>query len=548
VRLRDEGLAVPGWHWVQFSAGLPLLFSALFRVFPHGVGAVARVATATATGLLGLLPFLIWRPILAYRWRLLAGLLLALWPGQVFFSGVAAQENWVLLPTVALAALSVRRLRDPRDGGHPVAAGLLLCAAAAIRQEMLPVLLLPALAAAGLPGRGLGRAARFAAAAAIPLLLLAAERRAATGRFAITTEHGGLSLLGTLVPGSAAAGWLDPTLFLASADPSLLKDPGRLRRTSWALAAGEAGRRHRFHAFRVAVSALRLSVESDAQNLFWSLEAPGALSPLRAPAGAAWARVARPLLRLELASISGLFLAALALGIRRRDAGILVLSAAVAVKILVQVLFSPLGRLMVPAIALELLVVALAAANLGEPGAPREGVAFGVLALLAAALLFAAVPPLERLAIAKDERPPTVSRFPLAIAGGGGWAECAVEDGRVTALAGDRAWIGPRSGGNLARVGCRLPALADCGTLGLDFEDREGIDVRATVEGEAFSGRAPLPGGGWLRAPLCHDAASRAPERVGVEVRAPAGVGAAGFGFERVNPDRPALPRYRALP
>ena len=56
VRLRDEGLAVPGWHWVQFNSGLPLLFSALFRVFPHGVGAVARVATATATGLAGLLP------------------------------------------------------------------------------------------------------------------------------------------------------------------------------------------------------------------------------------------------------------------------------------------------------------------------------------------------------------------------------------------------------------------------------------------------------------------------------------------------------------
>ena len=33
-------------------------------------------------------------------WR---ALLLALWPGQIFFSGVVAQENWDLLPVVALA-------------------------------------------------------------------------------------------------------------------------------------------------------------------------------------------------------------------------------------------------------------------------------------------------------------------------------------------------------------------------------------------------------------------------------------------------------------
>lgn len=548
VRLRDEGLAVPGWHWVQFNAGLPLLFSLLFRVFPHGVTATARVATAGATGLTPLAPFCLWRPILGLRWRMLAGLLLAIWPGQVFFSGVAAQENWVLLPTVALAALAVRRLRDPADDGHPIAAGLLLCAAAAIRQEMLVVLLVPALAAAGIPGKRLrrpARLARLAAAAVFPLLLLAAERRAATGRFSILTEHGGLSLLGTLVPGSARAGWLDPTLYVASVEPALLKEPLRLRTSAWQLASDEARRRYRFHALRATVSALRLGVESDAQNLFWSLGAPGVLAPARAPAGAAWARAWGPPLRVELALVSGLFVAALALGIRRRDRAILVLSCAVVLKVLVQVVFSPLGRLMVPAIAIELLVIALAAAMLGT-AAWRERTAFLVLSLAAAALMLAALPALERYVVRKDEPPPRVTRFSLAIAGGGGWADCAIEAGGLTAIAGDRAWIGP-AGPEISRCVCRLPDLAPGAAVGLDLEAPvapSGAFERVEADGQERSRRDLGPGpAAWLRVPLS-DPLAQPPRAVAVETRA----ATAGFGFVRQVPGAALLPRDRALP
>lgn len=552
--MRDEGLTVPGWHWVQFNPGLPLMLSLLFRVFPGGIAGVARVATATATGLVPVLPFLLWRPVLAFRWRFLAGLSLAVWPGQIFFSGVTAQENWVLLPTVALAALAVRRLRDPADEGHPIVAGLLLCATAAIRQEMFVVMSVPALAATGLPGRGPGRAARFwrfAAAAAIPLALLAAERRAATGRFAITTEHGGLSVLGTLVPGSAAAGWLDPTLYVASIEPALLREPARLRSAAWGLAADEARRRYRFHALRAATAALRLSVESDAQNLYWSLEAPGALSPEKAAAGAAWARAARPPLRIELALISGLFLVALGRGILRRDSAVLVLSLAVVLKTLVQVVFSPLSRLMVPAIALELLVIALTAAGVSGAAARRERVAVLLLSVLASAVLLAALPPLERLVIRKDESQPRVARFPLAIAGGGGWAECAVESGRLTAIAGDRAWIGPT--GAAARVACRLPELLPGAALGLDLESPAafgGQDPGAAFERVESDGQERYrlsagseAAGRWRRVPLA-SATEQPPRIVAVETRG----ATAGFGFVRRVPGAPALPRDRALP
>jgi hypothetical protein len=545
LRLRDDGLFVPGWHWVQFNPGLPLVLSVLLRAVPHGAASAARAATAVLTGLTPLLPFLLWRPILAFGWRMTAGLALALWPGQILFSGVVAQDNWVLLPVVALAALAVRALRDPGIRGYPVAAGLLLAAAAAIRQEMLLVMLVPALAAAGLSrrdGHRRTRAAWLAAAAVVPLLLLAAERQAATGRFAVTTEHGGLSLLGSLVPGSAAAGWVDPTLFVAAVEPALLRDPVSLRGATWRLAEGEFARRYRFHLFRISVAALRLAVDSDATNLFWSLEAPQAFAPdaARARRAAAWAAAWRPVLRVGLALLSGFFVAALALAIARRDRSILVLASAILVKLAIHVVASPLSRLMVPAIALALLVVVLTAADLSDPGqaAARAGfLAAGVLAVFA---LFASVGPLVQLAIARDEPPPTVSRFPLAIAGGGGFAECAVERGRLTAIAGDRAWFvaSVRAG----RISCRLPDLDAASSLRLDLEGAPG---RVETDGrERFDvGVAIDPATGWGPLPLSQ-AGSPPPRSVAIET----GPGRLGFGFVRRAPGSAPLPRDRVLP
>ncbi len=545
LRLRDDGLFVPGWHWVQFNPGLPLILSLLFRVVPHGTAQAARVATAVVTGLTPLLPFLIWRPILAFRWRMAAGLALALWPGQIFFSGVVAQENWVLLPAVALAALAVRALRDPGSDGYPIGAGLLLAAATAIRQEMLVVLFLPALAGAGFGRkhrRGILRAARLAAAAAVPLLLLAAERRAATGRFAITTEHGGLSVLGTLVPGSAAAGWVDPTLYVAAVEPALLRDPAALRREAWRLAGRELARRHRFHAFRASVAALRLCVESDAIDLLWGLESPQAFAPdaARAARAAAWAAAWRPVLRIALALLSGLFAAAFVRGLARRDPAILVLSLAVLLKLAIQAAASPLGRLMVPAIALALLVIVLTLADLAPRAERARRIRFLALGGLAGALLLVAVGPLGRIAVARDEALPQVSRFPLAIAGGGGSAECAVESGRLTAIAGDRAWLASVEG--RGRVSCLLPELDSAGSLRVDLE---GAPVRLEADGRERSrdDAAGHPATGWTSLVLSQ-AGWPAPRAVAIE----AGPTPIGFGFVRRAIGSAPLPRDRVPP
>lgn len=540
--LRDEGLAVPGYYWVQWNQGLPLLLAGLFRVFPHHVAAVARTATELVTGLVPLLPYAPWRAVLSWRTRLLTGLLLALWPGLVFYSGVAAQENWVLPPAVALAALAVRRLRDPASRGYPVAAGLLFALAAAIRQEMLLVLAPAAIVAAGLPGSASGRPVRMlrlAAAAAVPLLALAAERRAATGRFAVTTSHGGITLLGTLAPGSATLGWTDPKLFVAAVEPDLLLHPEELRRSAGRLALGEFWRRRRYHLFRSSAAAVRLAVDSDEQNLFWSLEGPGVLDSSRAAAGASLARFARPWLRWELGLLSGLFLAAAGFGLVRRDAAVLVLASAALLKLLVHLVFSPIGRLMVPAIPLAILTVSVAAEDLASAsGGQRRR--FGAIGLASAVLLVGAEPSLVRLAIAKDEAPPRVRSFRLLVAGGGGAVvDCAVEAGRVTGITGDRASLG----GDPGRVTCRLPSGLPEGALGLDLEQRAGISLEVEGGGDRTVPRSDLSEASWVRMAIARSA--EAPPALVLSSRSESSLG---FGFVLLRPGARPLPRYRALP
>jgi hypothetical protein len=549
LRLRDEGLTVPGWHWVQFSPGLPLLLSALFRVFPRGVFETARNATAIVTGLAPLMPFLIWRRVLALRWRFLAGLLLAVWPGQVVFSGVVAQENWALLPAVALACLAVRRLRDPASGGFPVAAGLLYAVAGVMRQELLLAMLPPMLAAAGLPGarasRG-GRVLRLAAAAGAPLIALAGWRAAATGRFAVTTEHGGLGVLGTLAPGSARAGWVDPMLFAASTEPRFLTDGAALRREAWRLAVKEARRRWRFHAFRAAVSGLRLSAETETRDLLWSsLEEPGAQPPERAASAASLARRVRPWLRAELCLISGFFAASLLLGLRRRDPALFVVGAAVILETLAVILFSALGRLMVPAIGLELLVLPLAASTLDPAGRRGEAALFLALGIACAALLFRATPPLERLAIRRDEAPPRLSEFPMLVAGGGGvFGRCDVERGYCSAFSGDRARIEPGAGSGApgrSLVRCRLPRLPADAALFLDFDAPAEAVVRIEADGRTLAAPAK-PGPVWRRVVLAAPGEPR-PREVALEAE-----GAVGFGVVSRRTGAPPLPRDRTFP
>jgi hypothetical protein len=448
------GWAVESWHWIQFNPGLPMALSFLFAFFPDPE-TTARHATAGLTGLLPLFPFLLWRGVVALRWRFVTGLFLALWPGQIFFSGVVAQENWALLPAVALGALAVRVVRAEGKPALPLAGGLLLAAAAAFRQEMLVVLLPAAFAAAGLfrtDSKRPARAALLVLAAGAPLLGLAWQRHVASGRFTITTEHGGLALLGSVVPGAAKAGWTDPRAYIAALQPELLENRTAARREAGHLALKEWKRRPAFHLLRSASVSGRLAVESDADSLFWSVGSPQALpAELRSRGAELYARWF-PRLRWELAIIQGLFAASVLGALRRRDTAILVLAACILLKFAVQSAASPLGRLMFPATALELLAIGL---SLSVPATGRSRFRDGLVAVGVAAVLLLIEPRLSALAVAKDEPPLRVERFPLEITGGG-IARCTVEEGEVTSLEWRRAWLRPVGEGK-ARVSCSIP-------------------------------------------------------------------------------------------
>jgi hypothetical protein len=408
LHLRDHGLishTVP-WLWESFNVGLPLVLCGLFRI-AAGVPptTMARLATAFACGLLPVLPFLIWRRVLPFWVRVLAAASLALWPGQILFSGVVAQDNWVLLPSVALGALAVRTLIKSSDGGdsaRPITAGLLYAAGVAIRQEMLIALLPLLLVAAGLTFRaGWRRVAAATLAAGLPLLALAVYRDAATGRFAVTTAHGGITILGSYIPGAAANGWSAPYSFIASTRPDLLRDRKAMFSQASGLAVREALRRPAFHAARILSSAVTSAVSGEAGSLYWSVGAPEALpEPLRERGAALETLAARPLL-FELAALQGLFLAAVVIGVWRRNPAILALVLAVLLKYGLHAVTTALGRHFFVATALEILTIAIAAYEVSTMTRPAArlllaravavGIPFGVVLFLCAPRLAAFV-------------------------------------------------------------------------------------------------------------------------------------------------------------
>ena len=533
LQLRDGGLAAPSWLWTQFNPGLPMLLSLLYRILPGGGPAAAREATAIATGLLGLLAFLLLRGAISLRLRFLAGLLLALWPGLVFFSGVVAQDNWVLAPVVAVACLAVRAICEgPRRRNFPIAAGLLYAAAVAIRQEMLVVLLPLALAASLGDFRERRRSAvRFAFAAVLPLLALAAQRRAATGRFALTTEHGGLALLGTVVPGASMAGWIDPRPYVAAVEPQLLGSVLGLYRGASRLAVREYRRRPKFHALRIADQTFRLAAVGDGNNLFWSLEGPGVLPDARRADGMRFAARVRPRLAIGLEALQGLFAAALLLGIWRRDPAVLALAATIALKVGLHALLSPMARLLVPATALELLTLPVAARLLPRV-AMRGRVVLGFLALAVPVALRAAVPRLDAAVLARDRDDARAYRFPLQVPGLRDLVWCDMDSGLLPVLEWERATIRIRADdpapGDRARAICTLPSVPAGRRLVLRFEDAYGAGglPGRVVQRVEIDGRESLshdvsdePFAGWLEVPVA-DGGSAAGRRVTFELLA----------------------------
>jgi hypothetical protein len=510
--LRDRSLAAPGFYWDLFNPGLPMALSLLFRVFPGSPEDAARIATAVLTGLVPMLPFLLWRGVLPLPSRLLASGLLALWPGQVVFSGVVAQDNWVLFPTIALAALAVRSLA----GGsvHPVAAGLLYTLGAAIRQEMLVVLLPLAAAASFGNGRFRKRALLFCAAAAgVPLLLLAFQRQAATGRFALTTEHAGLAILGAYIPGATVNAWVDPRPYLASVQPSLLRDPKEVHRQGMRLALGEISRRPAFHAARVSAFTLHFATASEAANLYWSVS-PEALPTSHHSRGRRLDFLS-PLLRVEMAGLLALFLATLFLVPPRRSPAVWLLGAAIVLKVGLHAVTVSQGRYFLPATALMILAIAAGAREATARSPRRMAVAAAAGASLAAALLVS-TPRAVAWVQARDVDGPRSYRFSLSpFPGEPDVLDCVMERGRLVGVSETGAAIqtfhAEPAPGEMAAAECVVTAPDPLPPLAIRLFDPydPGGSPGRMVQRVVVDGREVLahdvagePGSGWSEVPL----------------------------------------------
>jgi hypothetical protein len=549
LAFRDTSLAPPGYWWDVLNVGPSFALSLALRLFPADPETTARLATAVWTGLTPLVPFALWRGALPLWARTLAGALLALWPGQVFFAGVVAQDNWALPPAVAVGALAARALVLRQ--AYPVAAALLFAAAVAMRQEMLYVLAPCALAGAGLLGRRLKpRAAlAFACALTVPLLLLALQRRAATGELALSSGHVGYTLLGTVAPGATRLDWIDPVSFAASVAPELAADRHRLIEGALPLAVAELRRRPLFHAARTAAVAMRLPFGSDVSNLYWSLTAPGVLpEPVRARGEALASRLGIPL-RRQSWLIQALFVAALLLGAWRRSWPLLALASAPLLKIALHAFLVAGSRFLVPATGLQLLVVAFAAWEATQ-GPRRDAWVALVAGLAGAAALTAAGGQLSRAVQARDVDEQRTYRFVLRDSGGAASLACTVATGRLTSLGAEEATL--ELPGADARPGERAVAACELvagdragGAAQVALEVADGYapgGLAGRIAQRVTVGDAPpwqhdvgdAPGAGWNRVPLAVDEAGRATVTVEVAALQPEpGVGWAGAAVTR---------------
>jgi hypothetical protein len=382
---------------------------------------------------------------------------------------------------------------------------------------LLPLFLTAARVDFRMPWR---RVAAASLAAGLPLLALAAYRDAATGHFALTTPHGGVTILGSYIPGSAANGWTHPGAFIASARPELLRDREAYFSQSGRLALREALRRPAFHAARIVSAVGIAAVAGEATSLGSSLSAPEVLPADLHERGAALAMRLEWPLRCELAAIQGLFLAAIVVGVRRRNRAILILALAVLLKYGLHAVTVVFGRFFLATTALEILAIALALYEIRTMGLPgRRWLVMRALAIGAAAisglLLFA--PRLAAVVASHDiDYPQRTYRFQLEPPDHTAALACVVDRGLLYALDWNRYAIlrtrlmDPAPGDQAVAV-CELTGRGEPQPLILQVLDPYApgglggrMAQRVEIDGvEVFSHDfAKEPGSGWANIPL----------------------------------------------
>lgn len=487
VAFRTQGWAANVFQWIYLNAGLPTMLSVLLWVFPGRPAAVARIATAVLTGLVPLLAFLMLRGAVSLPVRAAAALLLAAWPGQIAFSGVVAQDNWVIAPVVAAVCLAVRALAG--RAAHPLAAAVVYAVAVWMRQEML-VALLPAVLVAVVGQRdGAGRRlATFAAIAAIFIGAIVVQRGRATGRFRLTTFHGARTLAGSYAPG-AALQWSDPTPFLTALGTN--PDAPDERVTLAALTA-EVESHPVFHAVHRSAALANSWLHADTEDLYWSLDASG-VQPRPARGRRVAARL-RPILDATQLALHAAFVAAILLAFRSPRRSILaVIGGVILLKFAVHLLIVSAGRFVVPIEALEALMVALVLPDVSAR--PRRAAAAAVAGIAVVSMLDLSLPLAEGWILRHEVIPQRTYRFTLRDRPGKGELRCVVDAGWVSALGAGNArleLLRPIRRPETARAACRTAGAFDPGEMleidGTGSPESAGFSERTLIDGREVRG------------------------------------------------------------
>jgi len=358
--IAHQGPFVDVWHWSLLNAGASTFLAVFMALLPGDTETIARTTTMLAMAAVPLLPFVMLRGVLPDSARILATGLIALHPALILFSGVTAQDNWVTLPALALGCLAVRNCVR-MGAGSPAWAAILWGLSLYVRQEMLLVMLPLAIAAAVPMDRTWFRSKAmlvFVACAVMMIVAVGGQRYFATGKFRVTSEHGGTSLLGSYIPG-AGFGWIPFESYVASVDPKLADDPDRMAREGTRMAVAEIMKRPMFHFVRRAEALAYSATGGDGTLTYWSLQGD-AQEPERATEAGALAGRLAPWIQGSMTLMQVLFIGALLLGITRRNPALLVLGMTIGIKLSLHFVYPSQARFFLVILALQAIMVGTA--------------------------------------------------------------------------------------------------------------------------------------------------------------------------------------------
>ena len=368
----------PAWDFI--NPGTPFFLSLLFRMIPANPELVARWATALITGALPLIPFLFWRNVFSLRARTVSALLLALWPGQIIFSGIPAQDNWVLFPSILLCALCVRVLML-KENGYPFWGTVMYVLAGFIRQEMF-VVLLPALFVV-IYTKNIqvfrGNLYRAGTTLFLLLFLLIVYRGTATGHYTLSTSHAGEAMLGSYVPGAGKT-WTDPKPYLAATAPQLLYQGKLSQKDALSIVWQEVRQRPVFHGMRLLSLPAYEIVFFDENLAYWSITRPDVLPTEDYKVNYFVTNVRSNLKYFSMVPHFLFFFAIVFASLRKKKVHVVAfLLLIMLMKIFIHVIIVSQARFFLTSIALEFLVIGVV---LDDIFAEKEKLSIGIAILL----------------------------------------------------------------------------------------------------------------------------------------------------------------------